>query len=886
MKGSTPKTTASGFRRFPSEDAPNEDILEYRRRHFNTRSVYRNRHMERMARNIYFWLGRQWIESVGGLIQTDRGFAFRDRAPEFDTYGMQLPRPVTNICAPAVEVEMAALGKRQWTPNIPATSKDPRVQAAARYAKELLLDRNRRMDWPTHREQHIFYMVVCGTGIIRSKFDESYFNLIPIGSPHAVRCTACETKLFSPEIGASEVERISGSREGIIQLGGDDIDEGLQVKLQNCPTCESPTPLQPHEVTEADINSIDPFGRSLGLNIPKGMPSLETVTPFDFYPENAGCSVDPLTMRVFGQRTLRSMDWVEEHYPDHVENIQPPSMSELLENHPVLGEWDIAGHYNAIMDSGILENHVLVDELYCKPTLTMPHGRSIVCIGEEICENTELMKVQKVGGQEVSVPKVFYGITRWKLRPGELWGHALLDDLVPINNRLNGLDAQVIEARARMGSPNLLVREDVSIGYPEFHNEYGSGKIMRYSLPPIYPDSAKPEVFGAIVMPAGTWQERDRILQDAPRVAGPAEVELGEAPRNITTTTGLQILGENAERRRAQREMALIATIEKVWSHTLDLEWCLRVEDDEYEVETEEGTWDRVQYNRLKLQGQTKVKIEKQAYVDKSIYQREATREAQADGLIIIDSPLARKRALELRGLPTDVNDDTNKQISSAERKWVEYMDDEIVPEIDETLDDPNIHFKVIGTRYLSDEGRKIETAAQWHSVLKHLHDWETDFEQAEMVDAQVTAFYGGRLDQQAGAEAFAQATITFQQQEAAQKEIEAAASQATTQGAGGVQVPPPPTPPPPPVFLPPSITERVLLIWAKRLQPQGMDHLVQSPFMRFRAVYEGYRLLAKRQAMEAMAPPPSAPGAPGTDPSAPQTPPEGGAQPPTQMMG
>src|SRR5215831_14651684 len=132
---------------------------------------------------------------------------------------------------------------------------------------------------------------------------------------------------------------------------------------------------------------------------------------------------------------------------------------------------------------------------------------------------------------------------------------------------------------------------------PEWNQQYGTGKIMKYQTDPLNP-AGKPEVFGAMLMPSGVYEERDRIIQDMKQVAGPQDIEVGEAPRNISTTSGLQLLGEAAERKRAPRERAITEMFEDAWSHQLRLIWTPRSEMDEYAVKTVEGQWEERQYDR------------------------------------------------------------------------------------------------------------------------------------------------------------------------------------------------------------------------------------------------------------------------------------------------
>jgi hypothetical protein len=839
-------------RRFPGHEAQKGDILGYRDNWFKRQTYYRARHMQRMSIDLWFWLGKQWIESDLVLVPTgSSSFRIKEQGAMTDAYGIELPKPVTNYVAPAVEVETAALGKRQWVPTVTPTDADPRVQEAARKAKEILESRLGATDWATMRDEHIFYMVACGTAIMKSWFDESYLDIIKLASPEAVSCSnpSCGLVLSSPVIPTDVFQAFGGNKTGATEAS--DVEkpmEGLKTRLENCPRCAEPTPLLRYDVSEEEAEGgSDVIGRALGYDQPRGETSLETVMFSDFYPENDGLGVTPLSLKRVGQRSVRSLDWIEEHYPT-AKGVAPVQAGELLEGHPLFGAFGRLSPLSAAFtpDVNVYPNHAFVEEMVSKPTMNDPKGSYIVTCGDVILEQSPLLREREIGGKKACVPRVYYGVSTWKSRPGELWGQSLIDDVRPIQTRINGMDAQIIETRARMGQPQLAVPADIQLDEPEWTAAIGQ-KIMRYTRSYVSPED-KPFLLGGAEMASGTWQERDRALQDLQKVAGPQEVELGEAPRNITTTTGLQLLGENAERRRAQRERSLVTTCEKIWNHVLNLEWVLRVEPGYYELTHDDGTVKQEPYVGEDIAGQLRVKVEKQAYIDKSIFQREAVREAQSDGLIVIDTPLARRRALELRGLPTNVNDDTNKQIDAANEQWIAFLDTNKVPTIDTTLDDPYVHYMTLGSLMLTPEGKERAKTAGWEQVVGPISGWEQDLQSAMQAEAAVIQVYGARLPKQQAQEAYARLTLAYQAQEDAQQQEMAAAQQAI---AAGQQAPPPQPlgpPPPEPNFLPPSMPEKVEMVWRQRLtevglQPESFPD--GGAYFRFRAVYDAYKLLA-----------------------------------------
>ncbi|MCP4900232.1 MAG: hypothetical protein GY906_24940 [bacterium] len=856
--------------RFPTMEADEDYIIGFRDRYFQRHSQYRNRHLTRIALALYYDLGRQWIErDWEQTFEGVRGFAFREMQP---TTEIELPRPVTNRIAPAIDIEFATLSKRQWKPKVVTGTRDPRMQAAVKVANDVLNDRLKKLDWPDKRDKFIRNVITFGTGIIKSHWNDNWSELMWV-SVDALGCTQCGALYSEPN-----------TKEG--------------VPISACVACGGP--LVSAELDEEQSMGQDIFARPLGQNVPKGGTDIDVISPFEYFPENAGVNIEHAALNMHGIGKVRSLDYVEEHWPHLIDKVEPEHAEELMRNHPFLGEWDIIGRFDYGFDAGIYDHHVQVFEMYHNPSFRHPEGRNIVVIGSRqnlIAENTTLMQNLQDEKGEAAVPKVLFTTAVWKEREGEFWGKALADDLISPQNRINGMDAQTIEARERMGSPNLIIPDDADLEGPEFNSAYGLGKLFRYRVSPINPN-AKPEVFGSILMPSGVYQERQSCVDDMTAIVGPADIEIGEAPRNVTTTSGLQILGEQAERKRATRERGIVTSLESVWEHQLKLLWVNRVDPDTYEAASPDGSWEVKQYNREAIAGQTKVQVEKQAYVDHSVIQREATREALTDQLYDISSPLARKRILENMGLPTDINEDSNLQIDKAKQQWVDFVDDGTIPVIDASIDNPNIRFQTLGTQLLQDEGKQMADEASWGSILPLIAGWEDELARMEAQDQQTREFYGGEPEPNVANEMFAKATAQYEEQMARYETMVTVAMEASGPQGGqpdaAANIPPPPQEPPPPIFLPKQMEIKVFGVWQQMIekhtigQPvaglqgiamQKASETMEDPaaaqqrivqFLRFRAVVDAYRLLSQKAAMEAAAqattpPPASGPGpAPG----------------------
>jgi hypothetical protein len=869
--------------RFPALDASDEDIQAFQERHFTSESRYRCRHLERINRSLWYILGKQWAElDLETLAESARGYALKEMEESGD---VELPRPVTNHIAPAIDVEFATLSKRQWIPKIPTYSRDPRLEAAAKVAHDVLNDRLRKLYWEDLRDQFILDCISMGTATMHSFWDASFFETTWNAVEAPVYCPNCQKLYASALLPAAYFPFIEAGNVPNAQ----DLPDDDPVEAKNCLYCGGP--FQSINLTSEGSHGWDMFGRPLGGDIPKGQTALELVTPFEYYPENAGVDKTPETIHQHGICKIRSLDWVEEHHPDLIDDVEPEEANELMQLHPLLGEWDILGRYDHSLDAGMYDHHVRVYDLFADPSYRFPQGRALRLIGSRqklIARNEALIREVAFDGEKLSVQTDLVTSAIWKPRRGELWGKTLADDLLSPQNRINGIDAQVIEARERMGSPNLLVPDDSDMQGPEWRADYGLGKIMRYQASAIN-QTSKPEVFGGVTMPSGVNLERDRCVQDMTKIIGPADIEIGEAPRNITTTSGLQILGEQAERRRATRERGITSAFKKVWEHQLRLLWTLRVDEDSYEAETPDGKWEMKQYTGQALKGQTKVEIEKQAYIEKSIIVREAAMEAtKIPGLYDLSTPLARKKFLDLVGLPSDINEDSNLQIDHARRIWVDFVDSGKVPVIDPAVDDPAIRKHVLGTMFLQGEGERLSEQALWPQLLPLLAGWEEELQSMVLLDQKVRIQYGGEPAPDQAAEQYAQFTRSYQETQVTYERAVQGAQ------ASGLPIDPnmkPPEKPLPPKFLPKQPEHRIYLVWQGMLERKGqpadlqtgtpgvsaLDPLILQAatknlldpaalkekvdkYLRFRAVFEAYRIMSPELAVPGATPNPTGP--------------------------
>lgn len=815
-----PTQVNANWKSVPLLGCSDEEAKTYLLRHFNDKGRYRRWNMVRMARNKWFYLGRQWIREDRNL-RADSGGLYRFSEVRRRS-GASFPRPQDNFIADGVDNLQSRLGRREYEPTTRPTKNTPDIEAAARMAKDVLLFDMEEQLWADKREECAGDVIIGGTGIIRSIWDETATDLSVLASPDAMGCPACETRLASSKVPLALAQigiptdmgppMPIQHTETLRDVERTDPNRPTEVEFTHCPTCVEPTPLQPYDVSVEEAQGAeDVFGRPMGLVVPKGQGLIEVVSPADIYPQNGGVGIEPHTCKIWGQKTVRDMEWIATHLPDYAHLIEPEPAADLMRLDPILGDDAFSGPARGQgTEEDVYFNHAAVMELYVDP-IPLPGldmGRRFIMVGEHVCRNDEgMLKVDVPDGPPRKVARVKYGAARCKRIPKQFWGRTPVDDAVPLQKRLNELDAMMQDIREK-GMPRIFVPPGTDIEQQE--DAEGSLDVIEVDCVANPEWTPKDGLFAGQPLTGNVYMaEREAIVASIRRILGPQDVEIGANPTGVKAAQQLQILAEEAAQKRGPVERSLVNLTQLIFEHHLEITWAFRREDTEYEVEKAAGAFERESFKGEQLLGQTRVKVEAKGTFDKTVYQKEATKEGV--GLHLYDDAMAteqgRDNVRELMGLPK-VDTPKSIQIERADQAWREFVDHDKIPIIDPTIHDPAIRFQVLGSRWESDEGVKLRNDTHFdETVLPKIAGWDKRLKQAEATDDLQRQFYEGQ-DPETWQAMYAKAS-------------------ALAQAAGQ----PPPLPPPPANgrLLPPATEERIYQTLAAALGMQPLPPQAQA---------------------------------------------------------
>lgn len=894
----------------PTMLSPDQEITDWVARHLNPMSHRRRFHTQQAALKLWFYLGRQWIEPRSELAPGNGVYHFQEI---YRNSSAAFPRPVSNYIGPSIDNEVARLSRKELVPSATAGKNEPEWMAAAKLAKDILRWEMTKQMWGEKRDEVAFNLCCESNAQIRTYWDENDVETELISSEDPRRCDGCGRIFASPQVPRSFASLGIPGEEGPMEMLHSEtlrevsMEEGpsreasalhpkgvKMVEMQLCPYCEEASELKKYPLNPQEAMGRDAFGRELGVLVPRGEALMDVMTVHEYFPQNGGIQVEPHQQTIWQSMSVRELEFIALRYPEFREKLEAERPQDLIRLNPLYAEPILSGFMGYNLSTGIeaFYNHAILKEIVILPRPNvrgLERGAQFAVVGDQVARRELIVEVEGENGW-VQVPRVKYHFARFKRIPRNFWGRSFVDDLIPLQRRLNELDAQVVDLRER-GKPNMWTPEGTELYTRD--DVQGSLTVIHYDSPN---PSWEPRmgIFPGMPITGSVYgSERTDILQDMQMVGSPQDIEVGAAPGSVKTTSGLMLLSEEAAQKRAPRERALTDMYESAFQHVLQMTWAFRKEDATYEIQSEGGVYEQKSYTGTDLLGDMKVKMTAEAGYDQTLYNKEAAGEALQMGLYKLDSPAAIDRILDLMKLPKDVNENQTIQVNRAEMAWSDFMRQQRVHVPDQTIEDPLTWYAVLGKRWMGDECYVLQEKAGWPDILPSLANWEQKMAEMEAQEAPIKAIYG-KQPPETWAEIYRNGSMLVQQSmDAFQKAQQSYQRVAEMAQQTGEMPPPPPQPPPmqefpkPPVepFLPEALDQKIHAVWL-RLLPQVKQGLLAAKaaaaiqvtdqsqerfvvldlLLRMRSVIESYRLIQQQQGMSGMEQPP-APGGGGAPP-------------------
>jgi|ETNvirnome_6_100_1030635.scaffolds.fasta_scaffold00469_11 hypothetical protein len=299
----------------------------------------------------------------------------------------------------------------------------------------------------------------------------------------------------------------------------------------------------------------DPDGNPVFDERKEGQVFERIVPTFNWYPE---ICQHPRDVTYGIEIQVLSLDQLKElgHDEKKLEDVEPEDVSDFS-----VGNFLDSKLIDPIYEDGG-DQYVIYKTYRSEPNSRWEDGRTIITAGGVLLHDGPLERYYN--------SKLPYEHARYREIPGEFWGIGPLDPVVPLQKRLNAIDANIVQHRKVMLNPQ--VWEPKGANLQEMTGKMGARIIWDWKSS----GGQRPEVKPSVPMSPEIREERIGVIADIERLVGTVEVLTGQQPSGVSTLGQTQILTEQALRRFApivrrfrralgnhERRKALI--VQKMW---------------------------------------------------------------------------------------------------------------------------------------------------------------------------------------------------------------------------------------------------------------------------------------------------------------------------------
>lgn len=807
-------------------------------------SNHRLEMFRRMELNRLYVEGHQWLEQDS---DRSRSNDLAGRSPFWKPMQVDrnkwYPMPVQNEMVAPVQNEVARIFGSGSKAYVRPKSADAVIERAAKMATDVLADALERVGWSEKEYLAVRDCVIQGTMILKTSWELDYTKTIQLPKKTACACAGCGCKLAQTKFSWKQSKKLFDKKPELRTKVAEVVEEdpqthekGLSYEFQSCPRCGGQR-LLPHTAT--DPTEVDEFGVPLTEPEAIGDIQVRVVSPYDFFPENDGVSTYPDEIGTIREEHVESLDWIRKHYRAG-QKVEAESVDAMFRWHRRSN--GMVGAVNS--EDGMYEEHALVKEFHKEPwveadedgNVRANRGRSIVIANGVVLLDDDYM-VPSLNNPDVLIPRQKYHWMPWEPRDGELFGIGVAELIISLQDIVNTALSQAEDARHRHGSPKILIQEGADLQFSGFLDTGYQSDVLTYRPSP--GDPTPPQLFGNVQMNANWMNEVKMAIDAMSRIPGTMDVEIGEAPPNLSAASAIMYLGEKAAERRKNRIVRFKKLKQNAYSHILQLIHEKYREERMYAVRGRNDKWEVKSFVGTDLKGQNDVIIEDEAYFDMRMFKREVIKDALSAGTITADSAAAKRRINKEWGVPPEINEETNNQVQQAEDEWMRYYAEEGVPAVCLRSDDHQIHFKTHSLSLQQPEAKQWLRDCVWEEVELDLWGWEEQYQKWQQADQmlQQNPIGGGPDPVQPGPNGEIDPNLAQAAQEAYNQRVMIAQQMA---------------------MIPKAPELRIQMVQLQMLAPKySVDAtrwaLIQK-IVRFRAHYEAHYLIAQEQSMAVQA--------------------------------
>jgi hypothetical protein len=651
MAFDTPLQQEMARRSTPAKDSPNPsdkiptgvatdvELLEMwevmKHESFDARWVFERQ----WQRNIWYVLGRQWIE-----YQSKFG-GWRDKR-----MAAWIPRPVTNKCKECIQTIRAMFTSVALSVNVRPNGSDPANVQAAAAADEIAPLLHEAHDMNRVMAEFDFWLLVTGNAFIHSFVDyDVKYGVIKVA---LLQCAACGEQVSE--------EKLAGAQPV-------------------CPSCQASGPqnFQPaiDEKTGQPAMDLKPKGKPITLALsPLEVAFSRAYTYFEDLPYVIRCRWR--TKKYFQNnpafKTVLDTLVFQKAPQDHsMALFTALTQTNDLGITPIY--WSEGSGRGGQNDEGLMEY-----EAWIKPTAQYPDGLVFRVLGDgqnpliAHLEETENIPGPLPYMDADNNPLFTFAHGQFEHVGGRILGSGPLDVIIQKQDQLNQLDSQTLLCLNRTANPVWIKPKGAGIqklsGMP--------GLVIEWDPLTVSGTNAVPHREPGIPIDASIMALREQYLKDIEELSGTFDIMKGQKPTGVEAFSAIQALIERSQARFAFPFRSRGDVYKHWFKFAIELEREFGPDERIKQTFTPARTWLFKTFQRTQLQGSYSIVVEDGATTPKTnLGMRAAVEHANTLGMLNMQDPDQRYEALKLFGLtrmvPTlDINIQSALQKQQGFEMW------------------------------------------------------------------------------------------------------------------------------------------------------------------------------------------------------------------------
>lgn len=564
-------------------------------------------------RNIWYVLGRQWIEYLS------RYGGWRDKR-----IAQWIPRPVTNKCKETVQAIRAMFTSIQLGVNVRPNGQDPENVSAAATADALAPVLHERHHMNAVQREFDFWLIATGNAFIHTFVDYDVKN--GVISIQQEQCTTCTNTYGSDEIAAAG---------------------------QKCPECGGVS-FQP--ATDEMGNAMPPVTKL------KGAPTTMVLSPLELAFPNAYPRFEELPYVV--RMRWRTRRYIESHpvlsqtlkLDDIVWQKSPTDQSlQIFTNLSKYTDLGLSPTYSASTEGGAAtdQDGIVEYEVWMKPSVKYPDGLVFRILGDG--PNPMVLHLEESEQLPGPLPYKFFDGTPmfpfahagYEHVGGRVLASGPLDVIIQKQDQLNQLDSMILLIIQRMSNPVWLEPKGAEIqrltGMP--------GLVIKWN-PLTVGGNAKPERVAGVPVDSALFAIREQYLKDIEELAGTYDVIKGTKPTGVEAASALQLLVERSQARFASVFQARGDVYKNWFTFAIELEREFGPDEITKQSQGPGRSWTFESFKRSQLGGSFSVLVEDGTAAPKTaLGKRAAVDHAVQMQLLDVTNPEIQYQALTMFGL-------------------------------------------------------------------------------------------------------------------------------------------------------------------------------------------------------------------------------------------